>query len=276
MPADTFVKQPVVNKPVILITGASSGIGEAVARLFAKRGYRVSLGARRLERLQSIAQDINSAGGQALAVQTDLSKLQDIRNFVQLTVDSYNQIDVLFNNAGFGRFDWLENLDPVKDIQALLQVNLVATILVTNQVLPHMIQRRAGHIINMVSLGGYIATPTYTIYAASKFGLRGFTEALRREVGVYGIHVSALYPGSVRTEFIQHTGTKRRTGRTTPDSLRLDAEEVAQAVWDIVQRPRRGLIIPWPMRFTVWLNVHFPGIADRLIENRFTRLERDL
>lgn len=264
------------NQPVILITGASSGIGEAVARLFAEHGYRTSLGARRLERLQSIAQDIKSAGGQALAVQTDLTKFQDIQNFVQQTLDNFEQVDVLFNNAGFGRFNWLENLDPEKDIQALLKVNLVATILVTHQVLPHMIKRRSGHIINMVSLGGYIVTPTYSIYGASKFGLRGFTEGLRREVGVYGIHVSAIYPGSVNTEFIQHTGTDRRTGRTTPESLRLDPEEVAQAVFSVVQRPRRGFILPWPMRLVVWLNVHFPGIADWLIENRFTRLERDL
>jgi short-subunit dehydrogenase len=264
------------NQPVILVTGASSGIGEAVARLFAQRGYRVSLGARRFERLQALAQEIDSAGGQALPVQADLTQLQDIQNLVQSTLDSFDQIDVLFNNAGFGRFNWLENLDPVKDIQAQLQINLIATILVARQVLPHMIQRRSGHIINMVSLGGYVATPTYTIYGASKFGVRGFTEALRREVGVYGIHVSALYPGAVRTEFIQHTGAKRKTGRTTPDSLRLDADQVAQAVLSVVQRPRRGLIIPWQMRVAVWLNVHFPGIADWLIEKRFTRLERDL
>jgi short-subunit dehydrogenase len=262
--------------PVILVTGASSGIGEAVARLFARHGYRVSLGARRLERLQEIADEIISAGGESLVTQADLAKLEDIQEFVQRTLQEFDQIDILFNNAGFGRFNWLENLDPVEDIQAQLQINLVATILIARQVLPHMIQRRSGHIINMVSLGGYIATPTYTIYGASKFGVRGFTEALRREVGVYGIQVSALYPGAVRTEFNQHTGAKRRTGRTTPEALRLDAIQVAQAVFDVVRRPRRGLIMPWQMRLAVWFNVHFPGLADSLIEKRFTRLERDL
>lgn len=264
------------NQPVILITGASSGIGEATARLFAREGYRVSLGARRLDRLESLAEEIQSAGGQARAVQADLTSLADIQNLVRTTLDQFGQLDVLFNNAGFGRLNWCEDLDPVKDVEAQLQINLVATILVAQEVLSHMIERRSGHIVNMVSLGGYVATPTYTVYAASKFGVRGFTEALRREVGVFGIQVSGIYPGGVRTEFSQHTGAERKTGRTTPDSLRLEAEDVAQAVLSVVRRPRRALIIPWPMRIVVWLNILFPGIVDWMIEKRFTRLEREI
>jgi len=264
------------NQPVILVTGASSGIGEAAARLFAREGYRVSLGARRLERLQTLAQEIEAAGGQSLAVQADLAKLEDIQTLVRSTLDHFGQVDVLLNNAGFGRLKWLEDLNPVDDVQAQLQINLIATILVAREVLPHMIERRSGHIINMASLGGYVATPTYTVYSASKFGVRGFTEALRREVGVFGIRVSGIYPGSVRTEFKSHTGARRKTGRTTPENLRLDSEEVAQAVLSVVRHPRRELIIPWQMRLSVWMNILFPGIVDRIIENRFTRLERDL
>lgn len=264
------------NQPVILVTGASSGIGEAAARLFAREGYRVSLGARRLERLQTLAQEIEAAGGQSLAVQADLAKLEDIQTLVRSTLDHFGQVDVLLNNAGFGRLKWLEDLNPVDDVQAQLQINLIATILVAREVLPHMIKRRSGHIINMASLGGYVATPTYTVYSASKFGVRGFTEALRREVGVFGIRVSGIYPGSVRTEFKSHTGARRKTGRTTPENLRLDSEEVAQAVLSVVRHPRRELIIPWQMRLSVWMNILFPGIVDRIIENRFTRLERDL
>jgi hypothetical protein len=183
---------------------------------------------------------------------------------------------VLLNNAGFGRIKWLEDLDPMEDIQAQIQINLITTILVAREVLPHMIQRRSGHIINMGSTGGLVATPTYTIYSASKFGVRGFTEALRREVGVYDVHVSGIYPGAVNTEFKQHAGIKRKTGQTTPESLRLEPEEVARAVLSVVRRPRRELIIPWQMRLTVWMNILFPGIVDWIIENRFTRLERDI
>jgi hypothetical protein len=192
------------------------------------------------------------------------------------TLDQFGQIDVLLNNAGFGRIKWLEELDPIEDIQAQIQINLITTILVAREVLPHMIQRREGHIINMGSMGGLVASPTYTIYSASKFGVRGFTEALRREVGVYGVHVSGIYPGAVNTEFKQHAGIDRKTGQTTPASLRLEPEDVARAVLSVVRRPRRELIIPWQMRLTVWMNILFPGIVDRLIESRFTRLERDL
>ena len=262
--------------PVLIVTGASSGIGAAVAKQFAREGYRVVLAARRIERLESMADEIEAGGGQALVVQTDLFQFEDIQNLVAATISQYGQVDVLVNNAGFGRLQWLEQLDPDKDIQAQLQINLTATILVAREVLPHMIERRSGHIINMASLGGFVATPTYTTYSASKFGVRGFTEALRREVGVYGIHVTGVYPGGVRTEFKEHTGTDRKTGRTTPASLRLEPEEVAQAILKVVDHPRRTVILPWQMRFVVWANSHFPGIVDWIIENRFTRLERDI
>ena len=262
--------------PVLIVTGASSGIGAAVAKQFAREGYRVVLAARRIERLESMADEIEAGGGQALVVQTDLFQFEDIQNLVAATISQYGQVDVLVNNAGFGRLKWLEQLDPDKDIQAQLQINLTATILVAREVLPHMIERRTGHIINMASLGGFVATPTYTTYSASKFGVRGFTEALRREVGVYGIHVTGVYPGGVRTEFKEHTGTDRKTGRTTPASLRLEPEEVAQAILKVVDHPRRTVILPWQMRFVVWANSHFPGIVDWIIENRFTRLERDI
>ncbi|MGW8145167.1 MAG: SDR family NAD(P)-dependent oxidoreductase, partial [Anaerolineales bacterium] len=247
-----------------------------VARLFARQGYRISMGARRLDRLQAIAADIEAEGGQAIAVQADLTKLEDIQRLVKNTLEQFTRIDILVNNAGFGRIKWLEELDPADDIQAQIQINLISPILMTREVLPYLIQQRSGHIINMASLGGLVASPTYTVYSASKFGLRGFTEALRREVGVYGIHVSAIYPGAVRTEFKQHAGIDRKTGRTTPESLLLKPEEVAQSVLKVVRRPRRALIIPWQMRFSVWMNQFFPGIVDRIVERSFTRLERDI
>lgn len=264
------------NPPVILVTGASSGIGEATARLFGEEGYRVVLAARRLDRLEALSRAIQDRGGQALPVAADVSKLEDIQSLVGTALDEYGQIDVLFNNAGFGRLAWLENLDPVKDIEAQLQVNLIGVIQTTRAVLPHMIERRSGHIVNMGSLAGLVATPTYSIYAAGKFAVRGFSEALRREVGVFGIDVSVVYPGGVKTEFGEHTGAKLRTRTTTPASLKLAPEEVARAVFGVVRRPRRMVVLPWVMVFGVWANSLFPGLIDWLIERRFTRPERGL
>ncbi len=264
------------SKPVILVTGASSGIGQASARLFGiQKGYRVVLAARRLERLEELADEINSSGGDALPVATDITQLDQIENLVAVSLERYGQIDILLNNAGFGRTKWLEKLDPARDIELQLRVNLAGVIQTTRAVLPHMIERRSGHIINMASVAGLTGTPTYTIYAATKFGVRGFTEALRREVSIWGINVSAIYPGSVSTEFQQHMGADRKTGITTPQFMRLTPQDVAHSVYQVVQRPRRMLVIPWFMRFSYWFNLFFPGLMDYLITQSFTKRERD-
>ena len=245
------------HPPVILVTGASSGIGAATARLFGQKGYRVVLAARRYNRLESLAVEIRNAGGQSLPFAADMSVLEEIESLVDRTLRAYGQIDILFNNAGFGRLGWLENLDPEQDIEAQLRVNLCGLVYMARAVLPHM-----------------MATPTYSIYAASKFAVRGFTDALRREVGVYGVRVSGIYPGGVATEFSSHTGTDRKTGVTTPAFLRLSPEDVANAVWKLVRHPRRKLVIPWVMNLAVWIATLFPGLADRVIEQQFVRPER--
>jgi short-subunit dehydrogenase len=262
------------NSPVLLITGASSGIGAATARLFAGQGYRIVLAARRFERLQELASQIEESGGRALAVAADVTSLDDINNLVDSSLDRFGQIDVLFNNAGVGRMGWLETLDPVQEIDQQLKVNLWGVVQTARAVLPHMMARRRGHIINMSSLAGWLGTPTYSIYAASKFGVRGFTNALRRETAIYGVHVSGIYPGGVETEFSQQAGIRRKTGLTTPSFLRLSAEQVAREVYGLVRKPRRSLIIPWPMRWAVWFNRLFPGITDWVIEKRFVAPER--
>ncbi len=263
------------EKPVVLITGASSGIGEAAARLLGGRQkFPVVLAARRMERLQALADEIAAAGGQALPLATDVTNLAQIQQLVETTLARFGRIDVLFNNAGFGRMKWLEELEPVGDIELQLRVNTFGVIHVTQAVLPHMIQQRSGHIINMASVSGLIATPTYSIYAASKFAVRGFTEALRREVGIWNIQVSGIYPGGVVTEFADHTGAKRKTGLSTPKLLKLSADDVAQTVYRVIQRPRRTVIIPWPMNAGYWINLFFPRLMDWITEQRFTKPER--
>jgi short-subunit dehydrogenase len=260
--------------PVILITGASSGIGAATAQLFAAEGYRVVLAARRKEQLDALAASIQVQGGETLVVPTDISQLEQIENLVSQALENFGQVDVLLNNAGLGRLDWLEKLDPKKDIEFQVQVNLLGMIQLTHAVLPHMITRKHGHIINMGSIAGLIATPTYSVYAATKYGLRGFTEALRREVSIHGIEVTGIYPGGVATEFGEKARIKRKTKVSTPKFLKLTADDVAQSVFRVVNKPYRAVIIPGLMRPTVWLSVVFPGIVDRIIERRFTKRER--
>ena len=265
-----------IKNKVIIVTGASSGIGEATARQFGREGAKLVLAARRVDKLKSLAQEIlaMSSGAETFVVQADLSKLEDIQSMTKQTLDKFGRIDVLVNNAGFGRLDWLENLDPLKDIQAQFDVNVLGVIQTTRQVLPIMMKQRSGHIINMCSMAGLVATPTYTVYAACKHAVHGFSEALRREVKPWGINVSLIYPGGVATEFAQRAGIKRKTNASTPKFMLLTAEQVGRAVVKLVRHPRRMLIIPWLWRFTVFLNRFLPALVDRTTINNFTIPER--
>jgi short-subunit dehydrogenase len=236
----------------------------------------VVLAARRVERLEALAREIEAQGNgaAALPVAADLSRLEDIRQLVARTQERFGRIDVLFNNAGFGRLDWLESLDPVKDIEAQLNVNVLGVLQTTRQVLPLMIAQKGGHVINMASVAGLVGTPTYTVYAACKFAVRGFSEALRREVAPWGIRVLVIYPGGVATEFGSHAGIKRKTKATTPAWMRLSAEDVGRAVVGLVRRPQASLVITWPFRVSVLLNHLLPGVVDWTTINRYTVPER--
>ena len=264
-----------IKDKVVIVTGASSGIGEATARAFGREGAKVVLAARRLERLQVIAQEIDAlgTGAQTLAVHTDLSNLADIQFMIAQTLEKFGRIDVLVNNAGIGRLNWLEKLDPI-DIQTQIDVNVMGLIHVTRLALPTMIQQRSGSIINMCSISGLVATPTYSIYAASKHAVHGFSEALRREVKPWGINVSLIYPGGVATEFARHAGVQRKTNAKTPKFMLLTAEQVGSAVVDLVHHPRRMRIIPWLWNFTVFMNKLLPGFVDAATIKRFTIPER--
>jgi len=255
-----------LTNKVVLITGASSGFGEDAARLFAKEGCKVVLAARRLERVQALAAEIQNAGGEALAIPVDVSKPAEIEVMVQTALDLYQRVDILFNNAGYGAVDWLENLDPKRHIATLIQVNLIGTILVTRAVIPHMLAQRAGHIINMSSVSGLISPGLITTYSASKFGVRAFTDALRREVSPFGIRVSGIYPGPAMTEFgenLDRTKALETLGELPYSSLR--SAYVARRVIEVAKRPVRSLIIPWWFRIITTFDMLFPVIVDWIL-----------
>jgi short-subunit dehydrogenase len=251
---------------VVMITGASSGFGEDAARLFAREGCRIVLAARRLDRLQNLAESIQQRGGEAFAIPVDITNRAEVEVMVQSTLDLYGQIDILFNNAGIGRVDWFENHKPVRDIELLIQVNLIGLMLVTRAVLPYMLERRSGHIINMVSVAGLIASPLITSYAASKYGVRAFTDALRREVGPLGISVSGIYPGPASTEFGLHTGKNPAYNSLKKFiNVRMSSEYVARRVVDVAKHPRRSLVIPWWFRIITTFDMLFPVVVDWIL-----------
>ncbi len=251
---------------VVLITGASSGFGADAAHLFAQEGAKVVLAARRLNRLQKLVDEIQDQGGEALAVPVDITNLDEIDLMVQTTLEFYGKIDILFNNAGFGRLDWLEKLNMARDIKTQVAVNLTGLIQVTRAVLPHMIKEGSGHIINMASVTSFIAAPIYSVYAATKFGVRGFTDSLRRENRHLGIRVSSIYPGPAATEFGKHTGdnTVKNSSLSLPDWMEMTSEFVAEKVIKVAKRPRPQLILPWWFGIIIFLDTHFPRISDWL------------
>ncbi len=261
---------------VALVTGASSGIGEATARLLAQHGCDLVLVARRRGHLETLAAELNrdEGGGSVLTLQVDITELDQVERAVEATLERYGKIDILINNAGVGRLDWLEDLDPVLQIDHQIRVNLLGSIFMTRAVLPHMQARRQGHIIQMASAAGLIGAPTYSVYAASKFGLRGFTEALRREIKAWGIHVTVIYPGAVRTSFAQEDVMKRRTGIRSPRVIVLDPEDVAKAVVNSIHRHRRSLVLPVEMRPIVCHNQIWPNMIDRDYTRIFVERER--
>jgi len=257
---------------VVLITGASSGFGADAARLFAEEGAIVLLAARRLDLLDTLANQINASGGQATAISLDVTNYMQIKQVVCEIIERFHRIDILVNNAGFGRLNWLEDLDPQADIQHQIDINLTGMILLTRLVLPHMYKEGSGHIINMASMAGQISAPLYTIYAATKHGVRGFTNALRREAEPCGVRVSGIYPGGAATEFSRHTGDnplKRRV--KLPGFLTMTSEKVARRIVHLSQHPRRTVIIPGYFIPVIFFETLFPGLVDWMLKILFVR-----
>ncbi len=265
---------------IVFITGASSGFGADAAREFARQGCTVVPTARRMDRLAALAGEITSSGGNAFPLAMDVTVPSQVEAAVQAALERFGRIDVLFNNAGFGRLDWLERLDPAADIDAQIAVNLAGVIRVTRRVLPSMLARRSGTIINMSSVAGRIAAPLYTIYAATKYGVRGFTDALRREAAPFGVQVCGIYPGPAPTEFSQHSGeNSAREKLRVFDPLYMTSEYVARCVVGLARRPRRSLVIPWWFGPILSFDYHFPGLVDWFLKvafvGRFHKLDGD-
>ncbi|RPH60638.1 MAG: SDR family NAD(P)-dependent oxidoreductase [Chloroflexi bacterium] len=260
---------------VVLITGASSGFGQDAARLFAQEGASVVLAARRIEKMQAQVAQLHKEGGEAMATPVDVNNRADIDNMVKSVIENYERVDILFNNAGFGRLDWLETLDSGRDVQTQINVNLTGLIEVTRAVLPIMIAQKNGHIINMSSVAGWLGAPMYTVYAATKFGVRGFTDALRREVAPHGIKVSGIYPGPAATEFGLHTGDNEAIRNfKTPSWTNMSSEYVAKKVVEVAKHPRRRLIIPWWFRPAIWADNQMPWLVDWIVNQFFTKKYR--
>ncbi len=184
---------------VIFITGASKGIGKAIA-LSLSEDNNVILFARSEDKLLELESTIKKKGGSCLCIVGDVTKEQDVSDAIATTIDKFSKIDVLINNAGIGIYKRIENFS-FTEFKKVLETNLFGAFLATRYAVPHMIKRKQGQIINISSVAGLNGFKEGTAYSSSKFGLNGFTESLREDIKEFGIAVTAVCPGGVRTEF---------------------------------------------------------------------------
>lgn len=226
---------------VAVVTGASSGIGEATARALAEEGATVVLVARRRERLEALAKELKEKGAQVQIVAADLATLAGAQACVDEAAAQQGRVDILINNAGVMFLAPIEEAEP-EDWDAMLRVNLLGAMVASRAALRVMRPQKGGHIVNVSSVSGRFAGPNQAGYNASKWGLNGFSEALRREAHGDGIKVTLIEPGVVATELtdhIPHQETKARYESNITKMEMLQSEDIAEAIRYVLTQPRR-------------------------------------
>lgn len=256
---------------VVLITGASSGIGAELARQFSVDGARVALAARDAEQLAVVAEQCRALGSEALVVVTDVSLEASCEAMVQRTVAHYGRLDVLVNNAGMSMSARLEDITDLSIFERLLRVNLLGSVWCTAYALPYLKASR-GRIVAVSSLAGLTGVPKRTAYAASKFGMAGFFDSLRIELAESGVSVTMIYPGFVRSDINRRALAADGTPFGERAHLRapreaMETAECARQILRAVSRRDRELIMTLKGKLGRVLKWLTPGLVDRMARN---------
>lgn len=265
-----------LNDKVVIITGASSGIGKALAIEFASRGANLVLAARQYVALCELTESlIKQYNIQAVAVQCDVSNEEDCSHLIKQTILTFNRIDVLVNNAGISMRALFKDVD-IKVLKTLMDVNLWGTVYCTKYALPH-IQKTQGSIVGVSSIAGYKGLPGRTGYSASKFAMNGFLDALRIENLKTGVHVLTACPGftasNIRNTALAKDGSQQGESTLEEDKM-MTAEEVAKRIVDGVESRSRALIMTRQGKLTVAISKFFPAWLDKLVYKTFAK-EKD-
>lgn len=257
---------------VVVVTGASSGIGRSLAIEFARNGYNVVAAARKVDQLETVKKDIEKAGGKALIVATDVSKQSDCERLMAETMATFGRIDVLINNAGISMRAVFEKTD-LNVIRQLMDINFWGTVYCTKYALPHLLKSK-GSVVGISSIAGKKGLPGRTGYSASKFAMEGFLETLRTENLKTGLHVLVACPGFTASN-IRNTALAA-DGNTQGESPRdekkmMQPEEVARRIYKAVEGRKRDIIMTRDGKLTVFLNKFFPGMMDKVVYNHMAK-----
>lgn len=227
-----------IQDKVVVITGASSGLGEATARLLASEGAKVVLGARRKERLDALVADIQSSGGEAIALATDVTNRANVKQLIDTAVQHFGKIDVLLNNAGLMPLAPFERLLP-DEWDETIDVNIKGVLNGIAAALPYMQAQKSGHIINVSSVYGHIVAQGAGVYCATKWAVRAISEGLRQEVKPYNLRTTVISPGAVNTELLNRISQKdiQETVKQVVSGFGLPPESFARMVAFAISQP---------------------------------------
>ena len=246
---------------VVVVTGASMGIGEAIAKKFAAEGASVVLLSRDTARAESARARIGHAE-RTVALPCDVRHSEEIDRVLALTLHHFKRLDIWVNNAGHGLMDSVAEVD-IATARELFETNFFGVLSSIQAVIPVMRQQGGGTIINVSSVAGHIPLPFHAAYSASKFALNAIGKAARVELKREGIHVLTICPGYVRTAFSENSVRGRELKRVRPASIRgITAERVAGAAYEGYRKGKREVIVPWTMHVPIKLYQLFPGLVE--------------
>ena len=257
---------------IVIITGASSGIGKALTELYVEKGSKVVMAARNLEKMNEIIKNLSTDKDRILAIQTDVSKEEDCKNLINKTIEKFGRIDVLINNAGISMRALFADLD-IKVIQQVMDINFWGTVYCTKYALPYLLESK-GSVVGVSSVAGYKGLPGRTGYSASKFAMHGFLEVVRIENLKKGLHVLIACPGftssNIRFTALGKDGSLQ--GETPLDESKLmTSEEVSQHIYKAVAKRKRSIVLTSLGKSTVLLNKFFPAFMDKMVFNHFVK-----
>lgn len=263
-----------MQNKVVIITGGSSGIGKALAEVYAKAGSKVVITGRKAGPLNQVAKNLEAEGAKVLALVADASKEEDAERVVNQTLERFGQIDILINNAGISMRALFEDLE-VSVIKQVMDINFYGTVYATKYALPHIIKQK-GSIVGVSSIAGYRGLPGRTGYSASKFAMQGFLESLRTELLKKEVHVLVACPGftasNIRNTALLQDGSAQGESPREEEKM-MTAEEVAEHIYKAVRKRKRDLVLTRQGKLTVFMNKWLPAWMDKMVYNVMAKEE---